>query len=91
MPSADSIFQNPLCGNIHWCEVESLLHHLGATLEPILAARFRVPLNQHEFILRRPHHQRNVYSKQDIKPLRDCLTRPVLMTCSPAEPGRSSG
>lgn len=70
----DSIFQDPLRSNIHWREVESLLHHLGATVEPILGARFRVVLNQQEFILHRPH-QGNVCSKQDIKHLRDCLSR----------------
>ena len=25
-----TIFQDPVSGNIHWREVESLLHHLGA-------------------------------------------------------------
>ncbi|MFZ3203380.1 MAG: hypothetical protein WA161_05840 [Pseudomonas sp.] len=68
-----SIFQGPLPGNVHWREVESLLHHLGATVEPILGARFRVLLNQHEFFLHHPHHS-NVCSKQEIKHLRECLT-----------------
>ena len=26
-----SIFQDPPSANIHWREIESLLHHLGAT------------------------------------------------------------
>ena len=30
-----AIFQNPISGNIHWREIESLLHHLGASVEPI--------------------------------------------------------
>ena len=30
-----SIFAEPASGNLHWREVESLLHHLGATLEPL--------------------------------------------------------
>lgn len=66
------IFQDPLPGNIYWREVESLLHHLGATVEPILGARFHVLLNQYEFYLHHPHHG-NVCSKQDIKHLRECL------------------
>lgn len=28
-----SICQGPLPSNVHWREVESLLHHLGATIE----------------------------------------------------------
>ncbi len=31
--------QDPVSANIHWREVESLLHHLGATLEPTHGAR----------------------------------------------------
>ena len=68
-----TIFQDPLPSNIHWREVESLLHHLGATIEPILGARFRVVLNQYEFVVHRPHHG-NECSKQEIKHLRECLT-----------------
>jgi hypothetical protein len=69
-----SIFQGALPSNIHWREVESLLHHLGATVEPILGARFRVVLNQHEFFLHHPHNS-NECSKQEIKHLRECLAR----------------
>ena len=29
-----AIFHDPLSSNIQWREVESLLHHLGATVEP---------------------------------------------------------
>ncbi|MEX6503446.1 hypothetical protein [Pseudomonas zhanjiangensis] len=81
----NSIFQDPLRSNIHWREVESLLHHLGATVEPILGARFRVLLNQHEFILHRPH-QGNVCSKQDIKHLRDCLSQAGISLSSYDQP-----
>jgi hypothetical protein len=69
-----SIFQGALPSNIHWREVESLLHHLGASVEPILGARFRVVLNQHEFFLHHPHNS-NVCSKQEIKHLRECLAQ----------------
>lgn len=67
-----AIFQNPISGNIHWREIESLLHHLGASVEPIQGARFRVLLNGVEGILHHPHHS-NVFAKQDIKKLRQYL------------------
>ena len=67
-----TIFHNPISGNIHWREIESLLHHLGASVEPIQGARFRVLLNGVEGILHHPHHS-NVFTKQDIKKLRQYL------------------
>jgi hypothetical protein len=67
-----AIFQDPVSGNIHWRDVESLLHHLGATLEPTHGARFRVVLNKVEGILHHPHHG-NICAKQDIKQLREFL------------------
>ena len=67
-----AIFQDPVSGNIHWREVESLLHHLGASIEPTHGARFRVVLNKIEGILHHPHHG-NVCTKQDIKQLREYL------------------
>jgi hypothetical protein len=69
-----AIFQDPVSGNIHWREVESLLHHLGASIEPTHGARFRVVLNKIEGILHHPHHG-NVCTKQDIKQLREYLAR----------------
>lgn len=68
------ISQDPISGNIHWREVESLLHHLGASVEPSHGARFRVVLNKVEGILHHPHHG-NVCSKQDIKHLREYLAQ----------------
>ncbi len=67
-----AIFHDPLSANVHWREVESLLLHLGATIEPAHGARFRVFLNGREYFLHHPHHS-NVFSKQDIKPLREFL------------------
>ena len=67
-----TIFQYPISGNIHWRQLESLLHHLGATVEPLPGARYRVLLNNVEGILHHPHHS-NVFSKQDIKHLRQYL------------------
>ncbi|MDD5321751.1 MAG: type II toxin-antitoxin system HicA family toxin [Methylococcales bacterium] len=69
-----AIFLDPVSGNIHWREVESLLHHLGATVEPSHGARFRVVLNDVEGTLHHPHHS-NVCTKQDIKQLREYLAK----------------
>lgn len=67
-----SIFQDPVSANIHWREVESLLHHLGAVVEPSHGARFRIVLNRVEDFLHHPHHG-NVCDKQAIKHLREFL------------------
>lgn len=67
-----AIFRDPVSANIHWREVESLLHHLGATVESAHGARFRVVLNRVETFLHHPHHS-NTCSKQDIRQLRDFL------------------
>ena len=67
-----AIFDGPVSSNIHWREVESLLAHLGATLEPHHGASFRVVLNGIEGFLHRPH-QSNTCTKQEIRHLRDYL------------------
>ena len=67
-----AIFHDPVKSNIHWREVESLLHHLGATVEPSHGARFRIVLNQREFFLNHPHHSSEL-GKPEIKHLRESL------------------
>jgi len=67
-----AIFHDPVSGNIHWREIESLLHHLGASVKPIQGASYRVLLNGIEYILHHPHHS-NVFNKRDIKNLRGYL------------------
>jgi hypothetical protein len=69
-----AIFENPLSSNIHWREVESLLNHLGATINPTHGARFHIVLNQVDGYLHHPH-QGNVCDKQLIKLLREFLSR----------------
>ncbi|MCX8087641.1 MAG: type II toxin-antitoxin system HicA family toxin [Rhodocyclaceae bacterium] len=69
-----AIFSDPPSGNIHWREVESLLHHLGAAIETGHGARFRIVLNGFEFYLHHPHNS-STCSKQDIKQLREHLAR----------------
>jgi hypothetical protein len=70
----DAIFKDPVSGNIHWREIESLLHHLGASIVPAHGARFRVTYNEHECFLHHPH-QGNVCDKSLIKYLREFLLR----------------
>jgi hypothetical protein len=67
-----AIFHDPVSSNIQWREVESLLLHLGATIEPSHGARFRVVLNRREFFVHHPHHS-NEFSKQEVKHLREYL------------------
>ena len=83
-----TIFQDPISGNIHWRQIESLLHHLGANMEPIQGARYRVLLNGVEGVLHHPHHS-NVCSKQDIKHLRQYLAS-AQVTPSLYEEGRKT-
>lgn len=67
-----SIFHDPPSANTHWREVESLLRHLGAEMEPSHGARFRVVLHGVEGFLHHPHHG-NVCSPQFIQQLRHFL------------------
>jgi hypothetical protein len=69
-----TLFHDPISGNIHWRDVESLLANLGAEMEPLTGARFRVRLNGMEGVLHRPHHS-NVLDRQDVKYLREYLAR----------------
>lgn len=67
-----AIFHDPVSGNIHWREIESLLHHLGASTTPAHGSRFHVTLNNFDVFLHHPH-QSNVCDKQLIKQLREFL------------------
>jgi hypothetical protein len=81
-----AIFHDPISGNIHWREIESLLSHLGATIEPLSGARVRVLLNGAEGILHHPHHS-NVLDRQEVRHLREYLAR-ARITPSTYENGR---
>ena len=69
-----TIFHDPPSGNVHWRDVESLLRHVGATLEPISGARVRVKLNRMEDVLHRPHHS-NVLDGRSLVHVREFLAR----------------
>ena len=82
------IFHDPVSANIHWREIESLLHHLGAEIESLSGARLRVKLNHHEGILHRPH-QGNTLGRQDVLTVRGYLSR-ARITPSTYEQGRGA-
>jgi hypothetical protein len=67
-----AIFREPFNGNIHWREIESLLRHLGASVESLSGARIRVRLNGVEGILHRPHHS-NVLDREGVRHVRGYL------------------
>ena len=69
-----NIYHDPPSSNIHWREVESLLTHLGATIESAHGARFRIVLNRIEVFLHHPHNSATC-PKQEIKQLREFLAR----------------
>lgn len=69
-----TVFHDPVSGNIHWREIESLLRHLGASVDPAHGARFHVTLNGFEAFLHHPH-QGNVCDKMLVKQLREFLSR----------------
>jgi len=69
-----TIYQDPPSANIHWREIESLLKHLGADIEPSHGARFKITLNKLEFILHHPHNS-STCSRTDIKQIREFLAR----------------
>lgn len=67
-----SILVGPVGGNVHWREVESMLTHLGARVEPHHGASFRVLLNGVEGFIHRPHNS-NTCTKQELRHMRDYL------------------
>jgi hypothetical protein len=76
-----TVFHDPISGNIHWREIESLLGHLGADVESLSGARIRVKLNGVEGILHRPHHG-NTLDKSSVRHLREYLAH---ARCTPSQ------
>ena len=83
-----TIFHDPISGNIHWREVESLLHHVGADIESLSGVRIRVKLNGAEGILHRPHHG-NTLDRSAVRHLREYLAH-AKMTPSQYEASRQA-
>lgn len=67
-----SLLRGPVSGNVHWREVESMLTHLGATVEPHHGAKFRVRLNGVEGFIHRPHNSATC-TKEEMRHVRDLL------------------
>ena len=67
-----AILDGPVSGNLHWRDIESMLCHLGAQIEPGHGARLRVSLNGVDGTLHVPHHT-GVCNKHDLRHLRDFL------------------
>jgi hypothetical protein len=77
-----TLFHDPVSGNIHWREVESLLHHLGAKIDPNHGARFHITLNGVDGFLHHPHHS-GTLNREDIKHLREFLGRAGVTASQP--------
>src|SRR5690349_12448743 len=69
-----TIYHDPPSGNVHWRDVESLLRHVGADLEPLSGARIRARIGRMEGILHRPHHS-NTLDASGLVHLRQFLAR----------------
>jgi hypothetical protein len=67
-----TLFHDPISGNIHWREIESLLNNVGAHMEPLSGARIRVKIAKVETILHRPHHG-NTLDRHAVQHLREFL------------------
>ena len=67
-----TILHGHVGGNIHWRDVESMLIHLGARVEPHHGSSFRVSLNGAEGFIHRPHNSPTC-SKQELWHVRDYL------------------
>jgi hypothetical protein len=74
----EAIQSEPVSGNIHWREVEALLVHLGAHIEPGHGARMHIELNGVHGTLHRPHHS-GVCEKHDVRHIRDYLNEAGIM------------
>ena len=66
------IYHEPTSGNIHWRDVESLLHHLNAQITAH-GAQLHVVINGIEGMVHKPHHG-STLSKQDVRHLRALLS-----------------
>lgn len=69
-----TVFHDPPSGNVHWRDIEGLLRHVGAEMEPLSGARFRVLLNKMEYVIHRPHHS-NTLDAHALVHLRQFLAR----------------
>ena len=85
-----SIFHDPPSANLHWRDVESLLRHVGASMEPLSGARIRVTLNRMEEVLHRPHHG-NTLEPKSLLHLRAFLARSGVTPSAYEAEGKAPG
>ena len=68
----EGIFADPVCANIDWHDVESLLSALGAELSEGRGSRVRVALNGVRATFHEPHPEKEI-GKGAVRSLRDFL------------------
>ena len=66
------IFENPVPGNIHWRDIESLMIHHGAEITEGRGSRVRVALNEERAVFHRPHPEKET-DKGAVKSVREFL------------------
>lgn len=69
-----SVFHDPPSHNLHWREVESLLHHVGATIDAANHGGIHIRLGVVNVTLHRPHHSHTLDTGTVLK-VRDILAR----------------
>jgi len=74
----NSIFTQPISGNIQWRDVESLLKSLGAVISERAGSRVAVLLNDRVAVFHRPHPGPNM-DKGAVKDLRRFLESAGIM------------
>lgn len=67
-----NLLQGPIGANVHWRDVEAMLMHLGARVEPHHGASFHVVLNGVEGFIHRPHNDPTC-TKDELRHIRDFL------------------
>ncbi len=72
LKTLSAIFAQPISGNIKWRDVETLLNHLGATLQERAGSRIAVLLNGQVAVFHRPHPSPNM-DKGAVKSVRRFL------------------
>ena len=68
----ESIFENPIRGDVLWTDVESLLKALGSKISEGNGSRIRVVLNDIYAVFHRPHPRKEI-DKGALKSMRRFL------------------
>jgi len=68
----ESVFARPVCANIDWRDIESLLIALGAEVSEAKGSRVCVLLNGRTAVFHRPHPEKEA-SKHMVRSVRDFL------------------